>query len=72
MSEAVVTSTRLFVIWYNIKSLASAYLLARVTQFRLSSMVVTFFTDLMFFSVDGSHNVDTYSTMGLTNVYHLG
>ena len=41
MSEDVVTSTRLFVMRYNIRSLASARLLARDTQFRLSSIVVS-------------------------------
>ena len=41
MSEDVVTSTRLFAIWYKITSLASACLLARVTLFMLSVMVVT-------------------------------
>ena len=41
VSEDVVTSTRLFAIRYNITSLASARLLARVTEFRLSIMVVT-------------------------------
>ena len=41
VSADVVTSTKLFVIRYNITSLASARLLARDTQFKLSSMVVT-------------------------------
>ena len=37
----VVTSTKLFVMRYNITSLACARLLARDTQIQLSSMVVT-------------------------------
>ena len=37
----VVTSTKLFVMRYNITRLASARLLARNTQFKLSSMVVS-------------------------------
>ena len=41
VSPGVVTSTKLFVMRYNITSLASARLLARDTQFKLSSMVVT-------------------------------
>ena len=41
MSADVVTSTKLFVMRYNITSLASARLLARDTQFKLSSMVVS-------------------------------
>ena len=41
VSEDVVTYTRLFAIWYNITSLASARLLARVTLFMLSIMVIT-------------------------------
>ena len=41
MSEDVVTFTRLFAIRYNITSLASAHLLARVTLSMLSIMVIT-------------------------------
>ena len=37
----VVSSTKLFVMRYNITSLASARMLARNTQFKLSNMVVT-------------------------------
>ena len=44
VSADVVTSTKLFVMRYNATSLASASLLARDTQFKLSSMVVSFFT----------------------------
>ena len=41
VSADIVTSTKLFAIRYKITSLASARLLARDTQFKLSSMVVT-------------------------------
>ena len=41
VSADVVTSTKLFVMRYNITSLASVHLLARDTQFKLSSMVVS-------------------------------
>ena len=41
VSANVVTSTKLFIMRYNITSLASARLLARDNQFRLSSMVIT-------------------------------
>ena len=41
VSADIVTSTKLLVMRDNITSLASARLLARDTQFKLSSMVVT-------------------------------
>ena len=46
MRADVVTSTKLFEMRYNITSLASARLLARDTQFKLSSMVFTLLESL--------------------------